>query len=158
MCNELSEAILEVDAAVHVLEQADHDVVEQEKRTATTRLESRDEFRKGYTERVRAHRASTAGKAKKAKATPPVKKTKLPTVISHAEANNFIPPETSIWRGRVRGSLQGHCKPFARVSVSWSTCSEPEAMKKVIRTLWEEYILGKALDKDACPWDRLLDD
>lgn len=155
-CNEYSEAILEVDAAVQVLDQADHQVMETEKGTASQRIQGRADYQREYVARVRKHRETTGPKAKKAKG--PLAQKKMPTVIPQAEARKFIPPGTSIWRGTVRGSWQGHCKPFKRVYVNWKASSEPEAMKEVMRQLWCQYIQREALTNADCPWQGLLGD
>lgn len=156
-CNAFSSAVQEIDEAVEVLEQFDHETVKQEQETAATRIAAKVEFQRAYAERRKAWRLARESNKKRAAPKHAVKKGELPTEMTQAQANKFIPPGTTIWRGVVQGSWQGHCEPFARVYESWRRSSEPEAMRRVIRTLWEQHIAKHGLDRSACPWAGILD-
>lgn len=155
-CNIFPSAVQEIDEAVEVLEQFDHEVVKQEQETATTRIAAKAEFEAAYRERREAWRLAHERCKKRAAPKASMQKGELPTELSQAQAKRYIPQGTSIWRGTVQGSWQGHCPPFARVHESWRRSSEPEAMRRVIRTLWQQHICKNGLDDSACPWAGIL--
>lgn len=134
-------AILEVDAAAELLDMNDKDLG----------LDARDSYRKEYAEHMTSFRLAAEKKSKRKKVTAQQKGT-LPTSISQKEASLYIPPGSYTWRERVSGSWQGHLKPFALVFESWAKTNEQEAMRRVIRSLWDQYLIVQALSRDACPW------
>ena len=156
LVNTYSEAVLEIEEAVKVLEQHDQDEVEKEQKSATTRLAGREEFQQQYRAAKSAFRLAQP-RAKAGAKKGPIKPGTLPTSIPRSEAKKYIPPGCSIWRGAASATWQGHCKPFVRAYEPWATTSEPEAMRRVIKQLWEQYLLREGLEKDACPWKGLLD-
>jgi hypothetical protein len=156
-CNAFSAAVQEIDEAVEVLEHFDHDVVRQEQETAASRMAGKSEFQAAYAQRRKEWRLAGTRPKKRAASRGPVTKGQLPTQVPQSEAKQYIPAGCRIWRGLVQGSWQGHCPPFSRVHESWRASSEPEAMRRVIRTLWEQHLALEGLDKSACPWQGLLD-
>lgn len=154
MCNEYSEAVLEVDSAVEVLEHQDREVLQQEQNSASNRIEARKQYQQEFTTNMRVFRLAQEAKKKRQKKGPSQHGT-LPTKMGQSEAKKYIPPNTTIWRGLVNGSWQGECKPFARLFESWRKSSEPEAMRRVIVGLWQRYLLKEGLTKEDCPWEDL---
>ncbi len=148
--NSFTEAILEVDEAAEVLEKSDQESLADEQKQARSRLEQRQTYRDEYTEKMKLFRLAREKKSKKGKKE--MTKGSLPTVISQRDAKKFIPPGTHIWRGLTKGSWQGHCEPFARVYESWANSSEPEAMRRIIKKLWEQYLMVSGKDWSHCPW------
>lgn len=156
-CNAFSSAVQEIDEAVEVLAQFDHEAAKQEQEIATTRLAAKADFQKAYAERRQAWRLAKEIKRQRGSAKGPMNKGDLPTEMTQAQAKRFIPLGCTIWRGLVQGSWQGHCEPLARVHESWRRSRKPEAMRRVIRTLWEQHITKHGLDNSACPWGGVLD-
>lgn len=158
MCNEYSAAIQEVEEAAEVLETSDKEAMEAEKKGAASRLAAREEFKQIYVDEARKFRIAREKEAKKRrKKAEPSGKKQMPTELTQAVARTMIPPDTSIWRGTVNGSWQGHCRPFCRIHESWKKSSEPEAMRRVIKTLWEQWLAKNGMTAADCPWEGLLD-
>jgi hypothetical protein len=149
VCNEFSSTIQEIDEAMEVLEYSDREVFKSEQVSAAEKVVARSKFESEYREQAKLFRLAKERKNTKKRK---VERGTLPTEISQKDAKKFIPAGCSIWRGCTRGSWQGHCKPFARVYESWASSSEHEAMKRVIKKLWEQHLLLSGKTMDECPY------
>ena len=104
--------------------------------------------------RDEAGKGKGKGKGKKGKL--PAPPGPLPSTIPQAEAKQYIPPDTSIWRGVTRSEWCAHCKPFKRIQEPWVVGGEHAALVRILARLWRQYLKKEALPLDACPYVGLL--
>ena len=73
--------------------------------------------------------------------------------LSHADAKLMIPPTTSIWRANFIGAWMGHPYPHPRIQELWADHNNDssQALKALVRRLWESYLHDKKLPLAACP-------
>lgn len=131
-----ADTVMHLDKAIHLLEKTDHAAVNAEKRHLASAAEQRRTFVEEYTEERKKAKAAVEARARcssgpkaKARNVVAVGHVSVPSVISQAQAREFIPPGCSIWVGNTRGTWNGHCPPRARMSARWSD-------RDIIRRLW----------------------
>lgn len=159
---QFASGLLDIDAAIQVLDWTDHQVVHDAQAKVKTDAAVRSDFVKSYKEKkmkVRSVLEKAKPKAKpqnargKRSATQPA----APSTISQATAKMFVPPSAFIWRGVSRCDWNGHLEPYRRVRATWSKFGEEGAMKEVLRMLWEQHCEKEGLPfPDACPHKGLL--
>lgn len=151
-----AEEILAVDEALAVMDSGDIDTIHQEQKGQAKSIEEGKVFAKQYKQkradaRAKAAAAEDAAKGKgkggkgKGKGGKGGKgngpdRPKLPSMIEHADAKQYIPPGASIWRGLSRGEWWGHMPPRRRVSAKWADSTQFGAMLSVIRELWRQWM------------------
>lgn len=153
--------VLALDEALDVLEESDKRAALEEQRTAPSRLQEHQEFKRHYFERAKV--VKSAGKKAKA---PNRKRPK--TVqrfresfedsfdITQPQAKKFLPPGAAIWRSVTgRQGWNGHFGGNARISRGFgdgvSDCRQ--ALRDVLVRLWDQYLTKNGLEWDSCPYD-----
>jgi hypothetical protein len=139
------------------LEKRDADDLQQQQADAVKQHEANNDFRAQYRAKRAEYTARTGGGAAagrgnkgKAKAQP---SKKMPCSISHAQASQFVPPGSSIWRGLTKGIWCGHCPPHKRVQATWAEHGEEGAMREVLRMLWDQHLQKHGLTRADCPFE-----
>lgn len=146
-----SAELMELDEAVEVLDRNDIKVVQSEKESAQRACDIRAEYSRLY----RASAAKFLPASGKHKRRRKASEAALPEVIPQAEARNFVPEGSHVWRGNFAQTWNGHLKPYRRVSCRWSLHGEHQALKLVLASLWRQYIELHGLAADACPYAEL---
>ena len=145
---QFSERLLELDAAIDVMDTHDKKDVETEKQSAKSRKADRKTFRIEYAQKRKEAKFGGVPPLKKLKKTP----TKLPFTIEQGEAKKYIPGGSYIWRGRVRAEWWGHLSPFKRIRCPFTTAGEEqEACRECIRGLWKQHAHFKGYPFSECP-------
>jgi hypothetical protein len=152
----MAEELLQIDAAIQVLDQCDHDVFLAEQKKVEGDKEERREFAKRYRERISA---LTAGlplpvilrPARRGGAPGGEYPPAIPSTIPHAEAALYIPPGSTIWRALLRSKWEAHVKPYPRFGEHWSIEGEHEALLRILRRMWAFYLEGIGRDLTDCP-------
>jgi hypothetical protein len=148
-------ACLDMDACLEVLDDQDARKIHQEQKEVETTLQELQLFEQDFVTRRRrindaklaAAKAAPKGKAKaKAKA-----KVTLPNDIAQTDAKIYIPPSSSIWRGRVKRCWNGHVPPRARISEPWAD-DEMASLHIILKRMWQQHIDLNGLTWLACPW------
>jgi hypothetical protein len=149
-----SAEVLAVDEALEVLERRDAEEVHSEQERIVRAADEKVILLKDYAVKRRAvdllAQAKPKGKAAKAKAKAAGKR-KLPCSISHEDAKQWIPPDSSIWGGLTRGEWHGHCPPYRRTSAPWLRYGQEGALQVVIRALWTQHLDKHGLALADCP-------
>ena len=149
-----SDALLQCDAAIQMLDIHDHQTLYDEQKTARSLQTDREIYAEDYRkQRMTLHPPKGKAKAKakgRGKGKPLSIAMPPPSTIPHADAKKYIPPTSSIWRGVVRGQWCGHCPPYARISEPWRRASEANALLVVVRKLWRQYLEINALGIESC--------
>jgi hypothetical protein len=164
--------LLEIDAAIHILDKDDHKQVVLEQETVSREAGNRKAFVGEYkakhvqirAERQAAEDAAVAAKGKpkgkgkgKGKGKPPPLPPALPSTITQATAKLFVPQGCTVWRGVVRCEWCGHCPPYKRVQSPWSVYTELGSLKIVLKLLWDQHCELRGLNfEDACSFHALL--
>ena len=144
------EVLCGVDAAIEVLDFNDHKEVKAEQAQEDSSEEERKAFMRDLNDKLLELSKAKKGDhvPKKAKHDPP---RKYPTEMPQTEANNWIPPGASIWRGFRRGEWCGHMPPFRRVSATWAAYTENGARKEVTKMLWKQALSLEGKPNSVCP-------
>lgn len=161
---QFSEELLEMDAAIEIIDSRDRDEVQQERKAATNKKQDIDTFSKAFRakrEQVRTlcakkakpgNRGRGGGSSSSSASRPAV----LPKTITQAEAKQFLPAGCAVWRSNTRNEWWGHCKPFKRVVVPWVLGEESSAMFIVLKRLWQQHLEKTGEGPEACPFEGLL--
>lgn len=59
--------------------------------------------------------------------------------IPQAQAKQFMPPQSFVWKARVEQSWKSRKPPYKEVSRSWRTFGGGEALLLVVRDAWEKH-------------------
>ena len=110
-----SEAIMEIDEALEVVDHMDLKQFDQAKKDAANKLSSATAFKSEYRQRAAAVGAASASSKKGRKASA-VAKIPFPHHCTQAEAKRLLPPNASVWRSLVRGEWCGHYPLHRRVT------------------------------------------
>ncbi|CAK0797975.1 unnamed protein product [Prorocentrum cordatum] len=152
---EFAQELMEVEAAIEVLDQHDHDTAKQQIHAAETSVKAHEEFTEEFEAKLlELARAKAGGKKPKVGAG---KTEKIPTTLTQKEAKKYLPPGASIWRGFSRGEWMGHMPPYRRVSAPWSKHTEAGAMRVVLKKVWIQYLAKEVKDRSHCPWPELFE-
>lgn len=160
---QFSDELLEMDAAIEIIDSRDREEVQQERRSDSAKKQDVETFSKAFREKREQVQAATANKkaktgqrsrggASSSSAHPKV----LPKTITQAEAKQFLPLGCAVWRSNTRNEWWGHCKPFKRVVAPWLLGEESTAMFRVLKRLWEQHLEQSGQGPEACPFEGLL--
>ena len=147
---DFSGALFDLDDANQFMSIHDVDKVKTQQKAMQERTDSGTSFKRAYRE---LHEKVKTDKKWK----PPDKKKMylLPSTIPQKEAKKYIPPNTYIWRGLQRCEWCGHCRPYKRCKASWLQYGEAEALRVMIRMLWDQWLTLGGLDREYCPIENL---
>lgn len=153
LCNCGFSLVCEIEEAKAVLDKSDQEVATQEKQAAHMKRLARSEFRAIYTRAVNLFRLAGESKSKHAK------KKSVKSEVPHrfrrqTRRNTSLQDALS---GRVVPMVVGRgiAPFFARACEPWKRTSEGEAMRRCIRSLWEQPLMLNALQKSNYPWQNL---
>lgn len=155
--DDASEALMQVDEALEVVEPCDvQEVKSEQERQRKTKAEQ-DEFNTEFRSRARSAAVRAAAKAKpKGKATKTATLV-LPHHLEQKEATRFLPAGAAIWRANFRGEWNGHMPPHRRVTESYVKHGSSElALKACLRKLWSQKLAMQGLSEAACPIEGLF--
>ena len=126
--------LLQVNAAIAVLDKNDHQAVLQEQRTAERqRLELRD-FEEAYArEGPSASYVTPTRRSDQSPDYPAV----VPNSIPQAELKHLLPPGASVWRGNTTGMWHGHFFAYKRIQEPWIRDDEEGPKRAILRRLWK---------------------
>ena len=144
-CEEFSDALLECDEALEVIDRTDINTVQTTKKSHGEHLEWRNSFRQEFIHKARSVR-DAAGPSP-----PPATTSVLPHHCSQALARTFCPPGASVWKNnKVRG-WNGHLPPAPRKSEPLHRhASSDEALRSLMQRLWRDYLDRNGLPDIAC--------
>lgn len=71
--------------------------------------------------------------------------------IGHAEAKALCPPTAFVWRNVKQGRWCARQPPWGEVSRSWAKWGERESLLEVLKVVWEQFLMSKALPTKECP-------
>lgn len=161
------EELLEMDAAIEVIDCKDREEVQQERKSAGNKKPEFETLSKAFKEKrqevqaaakpakrptTTALKSDARGGASSSSSRPAV----IPKTITHAEAIQYLPPGCAVWRSNTRNEWWGHCKPFKRVVVPWMLGEESSAMFLVLRKLWVQHLELTGQGPESCPYQGLL--
>lgn len=121
-----SEALLEVDEALEVIDHMDTRKVQEAQREARSSASTRAAFKSDYAQRAQTVRAANDGaprKKRKGAASSSSVATRLvvpPHHITQQEAKQFCPPQGSVWRSLTRGEWCAHLPEYRRITAPFS--------------------------------------
>ena len=139
-----SDKLLELDAAIEVVDTHDKKDAENEQQSAKHRMHDVKVFKIEYMKKRDELRMAGPPAKKKAKKGP----SELPFAIPQKEAKLYVPPGAYIWRGMQRNEWWGHLAPFKRAKAKFTVKSEEQSsLKSTLRQLWSQYCWWKAIDK-----------
>ena len=159
LTNTFADVFLEIDVAHEVLDRADASDLIQEQKEMQRVAQDDAAFRKSF-----RHKQEQLNKGKGRGAKTGKGEGKLaaryaaPSTIPQAQAREFAPEGTHIWRGVVRSEWCGHCPPHRRAAASWLVFGEQQALRVVLQRLWDQWLGLRGLDRSACPYDGLWDE
>ena len=70
--------------------------------------------------------------------------------ISHASAKMIAPPTAYAWINNIEGPWCGKQPPHGEISRSWVKYGEQQALKLVLRSLWESFLISKGASLKDC--------
>ena len=154
----LLDALLDTEETCDLFERDDVNALRGEKKGAARQQDSLHTFAKEYKEAKQKQQSKTKGrqhnqKGKVSQSFP----TALPFSILQGEANRYIPPTSSIWRGLTRNSWHGHYPGRKRISSQWIVHGESGAMRDIIRWLWVQHCEKEGLELEEVPIRNLWD-
>lgn len=158
--SDASQALLQVDEALEVLEHMDIEVVHQEQERLQRVANENADFAVCYRVKARAVQEKKEASAKRQRKESGLKQITLPHHIEQKDAKKFIPQGgvCSVWRAHTRGEWHGHYKGLPRISESFQKHGSSElAFKALLQRLWGFHLSKNGLDKDRCPIVGLFD-
>jgi hypothetical protein len=151
-----SDAIMEIDEAVQVLDENDREEVTKAQKRITDDHEHHAAFASEYKEKVKASKGGDAPPKKRAKKPetfgytgPP----RLPAAseLSQADGKKYMPPGASLWKAAGSGTWNSKLPPYSQTSRSWAKYGEAEAMRLCIVAAWENFMESRGEDTLHCP-------
>ena len=150
-----SDEVGELDEAVAVLDQNDHQTVKQEQESMANVVAEEEEYKDAYVSKCKAVRDGHAARkgSQTRKKTPA--KIKVPPMPAHdislEVARSLKPPGASLWQCVQFGNWQGHVPPWPRISRAWSKYGERESLQLVLRYLRECWCEQTGVAWADCP-------
>ena len=142
--------LLNLDEALDVLDVKDAQVFEQNQKDAENELHAMSNFYKDFVAlRREMHDKAAPKKKAKAKEKPRIA---IPNHIDQPEAKKYLPPDASIWRGRVKRTWNAHVVGRARISEPWGA-DEQRALATILQRSWAQWLDLKGKVWAECPWD-----
>ena len=75
----------------------------------------------------------------------------LDEIPEQYEVTGLLPPGASIWKARSHCAWAAHFPPWPRTSASWSLYGHREALRRVLATVWTQYLEDQELTPADCP-------
>ena len=139
-------ALLQVDAALDVMDRADHQRFRDDQDSAEKQMVGRKAFSNAYKEKVKLNRGTKAGKQVK------YKKLVFPTTVTQQTAKAYLPPMTSIWKDNGNQAWAAHVVPYPRISERFDLHgSDHEALKVLLQRCWALRMEKDSVDLAECP-------
>ena len=163
---ECVQELLEVEEAAKLLTNEDEKVLKQEQEAGQERRNRYQAFAAEYSEKKRAARAaaeaaSSSSRARgrpkgAAKAAPRQLPAKMSIAMSQAEAKEWMPPGSYIWKSSRDASWFGRLPPFNRVARSWRKYGEHQALRLVVSAVWHQWMDYHGVSGEDCPVKDLI--
>ena len=152
---ELTDALLQIDEAVEVMDKHDHDKVQEAKHQAENKLVQRKEFQCSFDKK-----AHSLFDKKDSKSFAKLPKKVLPHHLDQKVAAKFMPPGASLWRDKKRGGWCSHLPPNKRISESFTKHGDSDlALRALLKRSWTQYARGRGrAPGKLCPIVGLFDD
>ena len=145
--NSHAPAILQVDAALDVMDESDHQRCRDDQDAAEAHLVNRKAFSNAYKEKVKINRDHRGG-AKQAK----YNKCVFPATVTRQTAKTNLPPMTSIWKDNGYQAWAAHVKPYPRIRERFDLHgSDHEALKVLLQRAWALRLEKDCVDLSECP-------
>ena len=140
-------ALLQVDAALDVMDKSDHQRFRDDQDAAEAQLVNRKAFSNAYKEKVKINRGQRGG-ARQVK----YKKYVFPATVTQQTAKTYLPPNTSIWKDNGHQAWAAHVKPYPRIRERFDLHgSDHEALKVLLQRAWALRLEKDCFDLSECP-------
>ena len=138
-------ALLQVDAALDVMDKADHQKFRDDQDAAEKELSHRKAYSNAYQEKMQTRRNQKGGK----KVT--YKKRVFPTTVTQASAKILLPPNSSIWKDNGNQAWAAHVLPYPRISERFELHgSDHDALKVLLQRCWAMRMEHDSVDVADC--------
>lgn len=153
----LTDALMELDEAVSVLDKHDMDMVKERQKQLVTEKAARQAFKNSYCEKASVVKGGGKSRSSRSAGSLPQPLT-LPHHCEQREARSFIPPGTSIWRDCARGGWCAHHNDYRRISEGFTKHGGSMlALRHCLRRLWGQYLEARGEPLANCPVSGLFD-
>lgn len=160
--SDVYQALLEEDTVLDIMDRDDKQEAERQIVSGKFEEAARLELHRSLKERKAIVKASGVGR-KKARTTnvddgipKAIRAWKGPKELlleipEQYEVRGLLPPGAHIWKANSHFAWAAYLSPWPRTSASWQLYDHREALRRVLATVWQQYLDDNDLTPAACP-------